>query len=218
MAELNYEVPPELGEKASDLIGESREYVEQASRESQKVAKDAIQDQPLSQVVGQESDAVANSNVLFVFGGINFTKGFVYTLVGAAVLIGLFVFLDKSISTPKVFKNLDKYISKHIMIAPIFIALLSSFVFGAIDNFGLFFGMDAVESFIKQIFPNVSDKTIAGLGNTFSDILGAFVGASVANILTKVLRVHIDPSPTIDAIGITLGCLLPVALHNLGFL
>ena len=69
----------------------------------------------------------------------------------------------------------------------------------------------------QKVMPDADFKTIAGISTTFSNSLGAFISASIIAILTKVYGMSISPSPIQDSIGISLGCLAPVVMHNMGF-
>lgn len=136
----------------------------------------------------------------------------------SVVFIGILYFVEKSIKTPSNVKAVDSYTNKHMKTAPLYILLLSSFVFGFIDNLGLFVASDAIEGVLQKFMPDADFKTVAGISNAFSDGLGAFAGASIVAILTKVYGMSISPSPIQDSIGISLGCLAPVVMHNMGYI
>jgi hypothetical protein len=80
--------------------------------------------------------------------------------------------------------------------------MMANIVFGIIDNGGLFFGMSALDPFL----PN-GELTRAGLGNTFSDGLGAFLGSFTAVMIKSVTKVE-DTPLWADAFGIVIGCLI----------
>ncbi len=83
-----------------------------------------------------------------------------------------------------------------------------SLVFGLIDNLGMFLGMGAIEETIMEMG---YDATVAaGLGNTFSDALGALAGGMVASFLYKHLKVKGEGTTTQQVLGVTIGCLIPV--------
>jgi hypothetical protein len=84
----------------------------------------------------------------------------------------------------------------------IFTGMAANIVFGIIDNGGLFFGMDVLDPFL----PN-GELTRAGLGNTFSDGLGAFLGSFSGIIIKSITKVDDTPIWS-DAIGIVIGCLI----------
>ena len=80
--------------------------------------------------------------------------------------------------------------------------MVSNIVFGIIDNGGLFFGMSALDPFL----PN-GELTRAGLGNTFSDGLGAFLGTFSSIIIRRITKIEDTPLWS-DAVGIVIGCLI----------
>lgn len=84
----------------------------------------------------------------------------------------------------------------------ILVGMSANIVFGMIDNGGLFFGMDALDPFLPE-----GELTRAGLGNTFSDFLGAFLG-TFAGVAIKNLSNINDTPLWSDAIGIVIGCLI----------
>lgn len=104
---------------------------------------------------------------------------------------------------------------------------MANVVFGFIDNSGLFAGLDASDDWFQEKFKpggalgaiaDASDeRQKAGLGNTFSDMLGAFMGEFFGLILGDV----IDPTGKINApfwlgaMGIFIGCLLGISIPRL---
>ena len=87
-----------------------------------------------------------------------------------------------------------------------FIGMMTNIIFGFIDNAGLFFGMDNLDPLFAKKF-GAGELTKAGLGNTFSDMLGSFLGTFIGNGISNYTDV--DEWPIIaDVIGIVIGCLL----------
>ena len=80
--------------------------------------------------------------------------------------------------------------------------MVANIVFGMIDNGGLFFGMSALDPFLPK-----GELTRAGLGNTFSDGLGAFLGTFTGVIIKSVTKIDDTPLWS-DAVGIVIGCLI----------
>jgi hypothetical protein len=80
--------------------------------------------------------------------------------------------------------------------------MVANIVFGMIDNGGLFFGMSALDPFLPK-----GELTRAGLGNTFSDGLGAFLGTFSGIIIKSITKIDDTPLWS-DAIGIIIGCLI----------
>ena len=89
-------------------------------------------------------------------------------------------------------------------IKQIFVGMVSNFIFGFIDNAGLFFGMDALDPFISG-----GELTKAGMGNTFSDALGSFLGTFIGTSIQNYTLVTDWPLYS-EVIGIVIGCLFGV--------
>lgn len=87
-------------------------------------------------------------------------------------------------------------------ILAIFTGMFANIVFGMIDNGGLFFGMSALDPFLPE-----GELTRAGLGNTFSDGLGAFLGTFSGIIIKSITKIDDTPIWS-DAFGIIIGCLI----------
>lgn len=82
-------------------------------------------------------------------------------------------------------------------------------VFGIIDNLGLFVGMDFIENYI--ISKGYTSLVAAGIGNAFSDAVGALCGGIIASLLYKVLKIKGDQVTIMQQlIGVTIGCMIPV--------
>ena len=62
--------------------------------------------------------------------------------------------------------------------------------------------MDTLDPFLPD-----GELTRAGLGNTFSDALGAFLGTFAGIIIKSVTKIEDTPLWS-DAIGIIIGCLI----------
>lgn len=91
-------------------------------------------------------------------------------------------------------------------IMSILTGMMSNIIFGMIDNGGLFFGMSALDPFLPQ-----GELTRAGLGNTFSDGLGAFLGSFTAVIIKSITKIE-DTPLWADTFGIIIGCLIGLYL------
>jgi hypothetical protein len=114
--------------------------------------------------------------------------------------------------------NLD-FENTTIMWKGILLGMSSGIVFGFIDNAGLWFGMDALEPFLNQI-PGIGDLTKAGLGNTFSDAIGAFAGTFAGIIIKNQIVDPKNPDKIpqfiwAEAIGIIIGCLLGIIIPRM---
>ena len=93
------------------------------------------------------------------------------------------------------------------------VGMSSNIVFGIIDNGGLFFGMDALDPYLPS-----GNLTKAGLGNTFSDGLGAFLGTFAGIIIKNAMNVSDDDEPPpiwSEFLGIVIGCLLGLYISKL---
>lgn len=104
------------------------------------------------------------------------------------------------------------------------IGLAAQSVFGFIDNSGLFAGLDASDEWFEEKFQpgtplgSIADATDerqkAGLGNTFSDLLGAFMGEFIGMIFGDI----IDPQGQIytpfwlAAFGVFIGCIFGIII------
>jgi hypothetical protein len=99
-------------------------------------------------------------------------------------------FLNNSKKTPS-FKN-------------IILGLVFGIIFGFMDNFGLWMGVDKLEKFMPGGL-----LTKAALGNTYSDLLGAIIGTCISIIAQDTFDYDNDNSPIwLNTVGIVLGCLL----------
>lgn len=90
------------------------------------------------------------------------------------------------------------------------IGLVFGIVFGFIDNFGLWFG---IESLSKYMPGGVKMK--AALGNTYSDGVGAIVGTFLAIIIKDLFNFDGDEDNKaiwINPVGIVIGCLLGIVV------
>tara|TARA_A100001015_G_scaffold316005_2_gene429230 strand:- start:182 stop:640 length:459 start_codon:yes stop_codon:yes gene_type:complete len=89
------------------------------------------------------------------------------------------------------------------------IGMASNFVFGMIDNGGLWLGMDSLDPFLPG-----GPLTKAGYGNSFSDGLGAFLGTFCGIIIKNQFDPSDELSPPIwsEAIGIIIGCLVIIPI------
>ena len=81
----------------------------------------------------------------------------------------------------------------------VIVGMVFGMVFGFIDNAGMFFGMDALEPFLP-----VEGFVAAGIGNTYSSVLGAFLAAFLSNVIK--ISTGVDSVPVwSDAAGILVG-------------
>ena len=92
------------------------------------------------------------------------------------------------------------------------IGMVSGIIFGFIDNAGLWLGMTALDPYLQGLDENTKD----GLGNTFSDGLGAFLGTFAGSIMSDMYDVKIEDTPLwTNAVGVIIGCLLGIGFGRL---
>ena len=110
------------------------------------------------------------------------------------------------------------------------VGMMLGLVFGFLDNFGLFYGMDNLDPFFYRVasqmmashvptgpgssaadargkLHELSSGMMSGLGNTFSDLLGVFLGSAILAGAKKAYDVDPQFWPA-DVFAIGLGCLL----------
>lgn len=81
----------------------------------------------------------------------------------------------------------------------VIVGMVFGIVFGFIDNAGMFFGMDALEPFLPR-----EGFVAAGIGNTYSSVIGAFLAAFLSNVIK--ISTGVDNVPVwSDAAGIVVG-------------
>lgn len=112
----------------------------------------------------------------------------------------LYSFINKT-NVPFNTKTFVKYMS---------IGFIFGFVFGFIDNFGLWFGMDALD----PITPH-GLLTKAGIGNTFSNMIGAILATFASEILSKILNTKHETPIWSNALGVGVGCLSAIVVSRL---
>lgn len=93
------------------------------------------------------------------------------------------------------------------------VGMMQNFIFGFIDNAGLFFGMEKLDPLFKK-FSKGNPLIEAGLGNTFSDFIGAFLGTFLGEGYA-IYKGNPETPLLSQAVGIVLGCLVGVALPAL---
>ena len=87
-------------------------------------------------------------------------------------------------------------------------------IFGFIDNAGLFFGMDALDPHVQKV--SSDPKVSAGIGNTYSDVIGAFAGSFAGSIVQNRLKNQLpdcfEGPLWAEATGILLGCIIGIII------
>jgi len=106
--------------------------------------------------------------------------------------------------TLKTFFNGKDMTSKSILVG-----MASGLIFGFIDNFGLFMGMSVLDPLLKKL-PFAKDPNVfAGYGNTFSDLIGAFLGTFGGLLIAESYKTYEYPIWA-EALGIFIGCLVGI--------
>ena len=83
------------------------------------------------------------------------------------------------------------------------VSLLFGIVFGFLDNLFLWIGIDSMMDFIPG-----GTLTKGAWGNTYSDFIGATVGASIASIAKSLMDVDDNPPIWVNAVAMPIGCIL----------
>lgn len=92
------------------------------------------------------------------------------------------------------------------------VGMIKGMVFGFIDNAGLFFGMRALDPLFEKKFPDGKHTLVkAGLGNTFSDIVGNLSGIFISSMVTTSTKVSEHPFWA-ETLGLLVGCLVGLYL------
>ena len=123
---------------------------------------------------------------------------FLFICSGLILIFGVVAYMFNDKANVLAFLDIRPFPS----LISILTGMVANIVFGMIDNGGLFFGMSALDPFLPK-----GELTRAGLGNTFSDGLGAFLGTFSGIIIKSITKIDDTPLWS-DAIGIIIGCLI----------
>jgi hypothetical protein len=104
--------------------------------------------------------------------------------------MGIVLFLNNGI---------EKITFKQILVGMVF-----GIVFGFVDNAGLWFGMDSLDSYLPS-----GKLTKAGFGNAYSNTLGTLLGTFISIMMIKVTNTEKNPIWT-EFIGVIMGCMLGI--------
>lgn len=89
-------------------------------------------------------------------------------------------------------------------------AMIGPFIFGFLDNFGMFIGADSVGELLGG-----KDATLQSLaGNTYSDFIGALMGSAISSMMAAFTaydesQLNYKYRPIFEGFAIALGCLVP---------
>ena len=101
------------------------------------------------------------------------------------------------------------FTGKDATVSGFLVGLVSSVIFGMIDNGGLYFGMSALD----PILPG-DDLEKAGWGNTFSDFLGGFLGTFIGILVKNLTKIEDTPLYS-EVIGIVIGCIFGIYIPKM---
>ncbi len=167
-------------------------------------------------------------------------------MIGTIIILGILGFISFGIykkehgakldSVPSLFEKIKMWVNNQTptgnggettyKLSPTMIMVSMAFgvIFGFIDNAGLFFGMDALDPYFKKV--SKDPKVAAGLGNTFSDVIGAFAGSFAGSIVKKQFEsvfvtgdgkaIDCFEGPMwAEAVGIFIGCIFGIILPKM---
>ena len=101
------------------------------------------------------------------------------------------------------------FTGKSATVSGFLVGLVSSVIFGMIDNGGLYFGMSALD----PILPG-DELEKAGWGNTFSDFLGGFLGTFIGILVKNLTKIEDTPLYS-EVIGIVIGCIFGIYIPKM---
>ena len=137
-------------------------------------------------------------------------KNLIILLLGTVIMISLSIGVAFHVVNSKRVKKGDKELTfmefvnndSKVTLKQIIVGMSFGMIFGFIDNFGLWYGMDYLDPYLPG-----GNLTKAGYGNTYSDFIGSTMGTSISIILNTLYPV--DEAPIwVNSLGIILGCLL----------
>ena len=137
-------------------------------------------------------------------------KNLIILLLGTIILIFISTAWAFNTVNNKKLENGEEEISfiefinngKTVSLKQILVGMSFGAIFGFIDNFGLWYGMDYLDPYLPG-----GNLTKAGYGNTYSDFIGSTMGTSISIVLNTLYPVEEAPI-WVNSLGIILGCLL----------
>ena len=137
-------------------------------------------------------------------------KGLIFLLGSTAMIVIFFLLLafvvvnNKRMSEGKEKLTFTQFLNNNseVTLKKVLVGMSFGMIFGFIDNFGLWYGMDYLDPYIPG-----GNLTKAGYGNTFSDFIGSTMGTSVSIILGTLYPTEEAPI-WVNSLGIIAGCLL----------
>lgn len=149
-------------------------------------------------------------------------KSITTLLVGCIVVISAAAFLSYQSCKRNQAEGCDRenfsfgrwFNGSNLNLKSILVGMSSGVVFGFVDNAGLFLGMDALDSLFQRLPLGHEMNVKAGYGNTFSDMVGAFLSTFIGRQIVYKTGVTEYPMWS-EAIGVVLGCLLGIFIPRL---
>ena len=147
-------------------------------------------------------------------------------IVGCVALIvafGIISFVDCAYSDlssckdmqnkPSFWSRLNYFLNgEEVTFLNVLVGMAAGFIFGFVDNAGLFFGMDALDGVFTKYLPfGDEDKVKSGYGNTFSDVIGSFLSTFIARLVESRTKV-VDYPIWSETLGVFVGCLVGIAV------
>lgn len=137
-------------------------------------------------------------------------QGLINLLVVTVFFVGIFLILAFNVvNNSRIEKGEDKLTfmqflnnNSEVTLKKVLVGMSFGMIFGFIDNFGLWYGMDYLDPYIPG-----GNLTKAGYGNTFSDFIGSTMGTSISIILGTLYPTEEAPI-WVNSLGIIVGCLL----------
>lgn len=142
---------------------------------------------------------------------------FIILVVVVILVFGVVAYNVQKTNEPNL--NMNQFLMGNMTALSIGVGMMSGLVFGIIDNAGLFFGMEYLDPVLSGLPNGHEPLVLAGYGNTFSDMIGAFLGTFGGKIIEEMAKKQ-DPNlgdyPIwTEAVGITLGCLIGVTVPRM---
>ena len=140
---------------------------------------------------------------------------FIFAFITIILLGSVIYYLEKQESLKKnkefsFYKFLNGDIEKKDLLKEIAIGFGTGFIFGMIDNFSLWFGMEALDN----VLPG-GELTKAALGNTFADTYGTIISTFTLVIISKLLKQEPKLPLWIQALGVMTGCLTGLVISRI---
>ena len=174
---------------------------------------DLVSQPPVPMVHKQDSSQGPLESHSVDHEGMSLLKKMFNTGFFSVAVIGLVMFIEKRVRLPT--GGLREFHGWSPLSWPDRFKVLTTFlsagiIFGFIDNAGLIVGMDTLEEGLKRYVID-DNMVVACVGNMYSDVLGAYLGAYIGSIIMKKSKWDSGRAPlSMQAMGIGIGCLIPI--------